>query len=173
MQNNNRETVADCASLARAGEDYQPPSRSNRILVVEDHWFYRTREGQEVGPYPCRSSAEKAASSFAQFTRRVNSGNFVDVISIHLNRIRKRALQEAQVPFREGESDVPRTRHPRVIHSNEHWYVATREGPRLGPYKAPEEASESAQLFTSFVKSISRSCVNGLIDTLNQDLRHP
>ena len=169
---NNTATIFSCTALGREGEDFQPPSRTNRFLAVENQWFYRTREGREIGPYACRSSAEEAAVAFAEFTSRVNSSNLDDLIYIHIDRVCKQANEQSRVPLRDGESAVPRTRHPRIVHRDQQWFFTTREGRSVGPYEAQEEARESAQLFTSFTKNISRTCVDGLIDTMNKNISH-
>lgn len=42
----------------------QTPERSERIYTEQDLWYFRTREGQEVGPFRYKSEAQSNLEQF-------------------------------------------------------------------------------------------------------------
>ena len=42
----------------------QAPERSERIYTEQDLWYFRTREGQEVGPFRYKSEAQSNLEQF-------------------------------------------------------------------------------------------------------------
>lgn len=48
--------------VARQGEETRTHFRTDRFYRVNDVWFFSTREGIEMGPYPSRMEAELALS---------------------------------------------------------------------------------------------------------------
>lgn len=42
------------------------PSRSERIFSEQDLWYFRTREGDEVGPFRYRSEAQSNLERFME-----------------------------------------------------------------------------------------------------------
>lgn len=42
----------------RKGEEEQTRFRADRIFKVAEYFYFNTREGNEVGPFPSRRSAE-------------------------------------------------------------------------------------------------------------------
>ncbi len=45
-------------SQSRRGEKRQVRFRSDRMFVVDNQWYFSTREGEERGPYATREEAE-------------------------------------------------------------------------------------------------------------------
>lgn len=53
--------------MNRIGENGEHPDRSQRFFQKEDYWYYRTREGVEIGPFDSLNEAETGASDFIDF----------------------------------------------------------------------------------------------------------
>lgn len=51
----------------RMGDGTPPAQRSPRVYEYGGEWFFRTREGKAMGPYPNRFSAEQGLADFIQF----------------------------------------------------------------------------------------------------------
>lgn len=51
---------------SRDGEAKDKHSRSDRFFSDNNNWFFRTREGQEVGPFFTRSDAQHALLYFIE-----------------------------------------------------------------------------------------------------------
>jgi len=41
-----------------------PPSRSERVFAQEDLWYFRIREGENIGPFRYKSEAESNLDQF-------------------------------------------------------------------------------------------------------------
>ncbi len=48
----------------RHGETDNLHFRSGRLFCVDNDWYYSTREGIDVGPFPTKAEAEVALDSF-------------------------------------------------------------------------------------------------------------
>ena len=53
--------------MNRTGEVADVPSRSSRFFQIDNYWYYRTREGVDIGPFDSASEAETGASDFIDF----------------------------------------------------------------------------------------------------------
>ena len=51
----------------RAGEEGPIPSRSDRFYLLEDYWYFATREGAPIGPFEDRGEAERGLVDFLEF----------------------------------------------------------------------------------------------------------
>jgi hypothetical protein len=49
----------------RVGEDERNWFRSERIYNLDGRWFFTTREGDELGPFPNHEVAKEEAKGFA------------------------------------------------------------------------------------------------------------
>jgi hypothetical protein len=49
-------------SVARAGERRHTGNRSERVFTSNGQWYFRTREGVDVGPYESQFEAEIEAA---------------------------------------------------------------------------------------------------------------
>jgi hypothetical protein len=48
------------------GSKDPPPARSERIYSEQDLWYFRVREGDEVGPFRYRSEAQSNLERFME-----------------------------------------------------------------------------------------------------------
>jgi hypothetical protein len=53
--------------MNRAGETGKVPVRSSRFFYEERCWYFRTREGADVGPYNTQKAAKKGLQDFIDF----------------------------------------------------------------------------------------------------------
>ena len=54
--------------MIRLGEQgSEPESRSSRYFEKDGYWYYRTREGVNIGPFDTIGEAELGASEFIDF----------------------------------------------------------------------------------------------------------
>ena len=57
---------------ARAGDrQAAPQTRGDRYFTLDQHWYFITREGVTMGPYPSRTEAVKATHTYIRFIRNV------------------------------------------------------------------------------------------------------
>ena len=54
--------MADSRQQDLPGE--RPPERSDRVFSEHDLWYFRTREGEAIGPFRYRSEAESNLDRF-------------------------------------------------------------------------------------------------------------
>ncbi len=54
-------------TLNRKGENEASPDRSERIFIQHNYWYFRTREGMDIGPYDSQTDAISGISSFIEF----------------------------------------------------------------------------------------------------------
>jgi len=51
----------------RMGDGTPPAQRSPRVYEENGEWYFRTREGKAMGPYPNRYAAEQGLTDFIEF----------------------------------------------------------------------------------------------------------
>jgi hypothetical protein len=51
----------------RLGDETPPAQRSPRVYEDGSEWFFRTREGAAMGPYPTRAAADQGLRDFIEF----------------------------------------------------------------------------------------------------------
>lgn len=66
--------------MNRSGESGSVPSRHNRFFEQFDYWYYRTREGIDIGPFDTLVEAQRGANEFIDYVVNHNP-KFVDVLS--------------------------------------------------------------------------------------------
>lgn len=66
--------------MNRAGESGVVPSRHNRFFQQHEYWYYRTREGIDIGPFDSLSDAQRGANEFIDYVVNHNP-KFADVLS--------------------------------------------------------------------------------------------
>ncbi len=54
-------------TLNRKGENEASSDRSERIFIQHNYWYFRTREGMDIGPYDSQTDAISGISSFIEF----------------------------------------------------------------------------------------------------------
>ncbi|MEM6707311.1 MAG: DUF6316 family protein [Pseudomonadota bacterium] len=60
---------------ARSNERQRTWFRSERVFLSENEWFFHTREGVDVGPYPSQFEAEIEAGMLKELLRGSASGD--------------------------------------------------------------------------------------------------
>jgi hypothetical protein len=58
--------------MNRHGEDGGVPQRHPRFFRVNNEWFFRTREGGPIGPFPDIDEAEQGLNDFLEFLALAN-----------------------------------------------------------------------------------------------------
>jgi hypothetical protein len=53
--------------MNRTGEHSAIPSRESRYFDKDGYWYYKTREGVEIGPFDSLHEAEHGVSDFIDF----------------------------------------------------------------------------------------------------------
>jgi hypothetical protein len=54
-------------TLNRKGESDVSQDRSERIFIQHNYWYFRTREGMDIGPYDSQLDATDGINSFIEF----------------------------------------------------------------------------------------------------------
>lgn len=57
----------DGLTLNRKGEKENLPDRSERLFIQHNYWYFRTREGMDIGPYDSQTEANSGINSFIEF----------------------------------------------------------------------------------------------------------
>lgn len=68
----------------RDGEIGQPPPRSSRLFLMQNLWYFSTREGADIGPFNSRDDADAGIEDFIQFVLLANTrtlNNFLNTLS--------------------------------------------------------------------------------------------
>ncbi len=65
----------------RSGEIGQPPPRSSRIFNMQNHWYFSTREGSDVGPFGSREEASYGLQDFVQFIQLANQSTLKNFLT--------------------------------------------------------------------------------------------
>ncbi len=67
----------------RKGEAVQTRFRADRIFTVGDDFYFNTREGKDVGPFPSRPSAERGVALYIQcIDRQREHGKYASKIAM-------------------------------------------------------------------------------------------
>jgi hypothetical protein len=53
----------------REGESGPIPTRSDRFYLLENHWFFATREGSPIGPFETREEGVGGIQDFLEFLK--------------------------------------------------------------------------------------------------------
>jgi len=54
----------------RKGERLEAQNRSSRLFEHDDYWYFRTREGMEIGPFDYKMDAEQGIDNFIDFVSK-------------------------------------------------------------------------------------------------------
>ena len=57
----------DNLDKSRKGENGDLPNRSDRLFTQHNYWYFRTREGMDIGPYDSKNDATNGINSFLDF----------------------------------------------------------------------------------------------------------
>ena len=55
--------------MSRVGEANKKYFRTARVVLINDHWYYMSRENAPKGPYATREDADEAVSRYAKLVR--------------------------------------------------------------------------------------------------------
>ena len=61
-------------TVARHNESPRTWFRSDRVFLSDDHWYFHTREGVDVGPYESQFEAEIEAGMLKELLRERGRG---------------------------------------------------------------------------------------------------
>jgi hypothetical protein len=134
----------------RAGEYAVFSTRSERFFEQESYWYFRTREGMDIGPFDTKEDAEEGVKGFISFLKEVHA----DVV-VRINKY-------VRLQPRAGETEVPGGRSERIFEQNSYWYFRTREGMDIGPYDTRGEAVIGAKAFVNFIKDAQPAIVDNV-----------
>jgi len=124
----------------RLGEQECPHIRSERFFQQEAYWYFRTREGFDIGPYDQQAEAEAGLNGFIGFLQQAQE-DVVTKVTTYLK------LQ----PRKDETADVPK-RADRLFSQDNYWYFRTREGMDIGPFDNRGEAAIGAKSFIGFLE---------------------
>lgn len=65
-------TALESEGIERADDDAVRP-RTSRFVSTQKGWFVKTRENEDLGPFPSRSAAQEALSHFIRHRGRTTS----------------------------------------------------------------------------------------------------
>lgn len=124
----------------RSGEDEAALIRSDRFFQQEAYWYFRTREGLDIGPFDKKEDAKTGLNGFIGFLRQAHE----DVVTKITTYIKLQARKDEQI-------NVP-ARSDRLFEQENYWYFRTREGMDIGPFDTRGEASLGAKSFIAFLE---------------------
>lgn len=61
------DTIRSTDSRKGDSNSGQPPKRNERLFKQGDYWYFRTREGMDIGPFDVKADAEQGVASFIEF----------------------------------------------------------------------------------------------------------
>lgn len=139
-------------SNLRAGESKTHSIRSERFFHQENYWYFRTREGLDIGPFDQRQDAEAGLRGFINFLQQTQE----DVVTKITTYIKLQARKDENI-------DVP-ARTDRLFEQNNYWHFRTREGMDIGPFDTRGEAAVGAKNFVSFLETSQPEVISRVTD---------
>lgn len=132
------------------------PIRSDRFFNQENYWYYRTREGLDIGPYDSHEIAKQGLSDFLAYLQQARA----DIVT--------RITQYIKHQPRKGESAISdehsSIRTERYFEQEDYWYFRTREGMDIGPYDDRGNAALGVKGFISFLEESQPELVSKVTD---------
>ena len=64
----------DSIAMNRSGENGVVPIRSDRLFTQHNYWYFRTREGMDIGPFDSINEAVEGVSGFMEFLNTAEPG---------------------------------------------------------------------------------------------------
>lgn len=136
----------------RTGESGNSAIRSDRFFEQENYWYFRTREGLDIGPFDSLDCAKEGLNGFIGFLKQAHN----DVVT----KITKYITQQ---PRKNETLDIP-VRSDRIFEQNHYWYFRTREGMDIGPFDTRGDAAVGAKGFISFIEESQPDVVTRVTD---------
>jgi hypothetical protein len=130
----------DTTPSLRSGESCAAPLRSNRFFKQQDYWYFRTREGLDIGPFDQLIEAKEGVDGFIGFVQEAHT----DVVT--------RITKYIKLQPRKGESNKIPARENRIFQQESYWYFRTREGMDIGPFDDRGSAAVGSKGFVSFLE---------------------
>jgi chromatin remodeling complex protein RSC6 len=136
----------------RNGESETAIARSDRFFQQEAYWYFRTREGLDIGPFDKKEDAETGFNGFLGFLQQAHE----DVVTKITTYIKLQARKNEKI-------NVP-ARTDRLFEQENYWYFRTREGMDIGPFDTRGEASVGAKSFVGFLEGSQPEIVSRVTD---------
>lgn len=54
-----------------------PPFRTHRIHAINGEWYFLTRAGQNIGPFPNKKAAEESLAEFLETVKRMSKQRLI------------------------------------------------------------------------------------------------
>jgi chromatin remodeling complex protein RSC6 len=124
----------------RLGEQKHSHTRSERFFQQEAYWYFRTREGFDIGPFDRQIDAETGLNGFIGFLQQAHE----DVVTKITTYIKLQTRKDETL-------DVPK-RSDRLFSQDNYWYFRTREGMDIGPFDNRGDAAVGAKSFIGFLE---------------------
>ena len=136
----------------RHGESMTAAVRSARFFQQEAYWYFRTREGLDIGPFDKQEDAEAGLNGFLGFLKQAHE----DVVTKITTYIKLQTRKNEQI-------NVP-ARTDRLFEQDNYWYFRTREGMDIGPFDTRGEAAIGAKSFIGFLEGSKPEVVSRVTD---------
>lgn len=138
MNNNQHSTV-------RFGESINSiPTRSDRFFDQEAYWYFRTREGLDIGPYDSRDAATQGLNDFLAYLQQAHAN-----VVTRLTQYIKHQPRKGEPSISNEHSEL---RTERFFEQEHYWYFRTREGMDIGPFDNRGNAALGAKGFIGFLE---------------------
>jgi hypothetical protein len=139
--------MAEKNIVVRCGEgNRQTPIRSSRYFEQQGYWYFRTREGMDIGPFDTYHSAQEGVRGFVGFLMEAKD----DVVT----RITKYVKLQPRKDEKTSDitTDFMPQRTDRLFFQGGYWYFRTREGMDIGPFDNRGEAAVGVRGFIDFLE---------------------
>ncbi len=141
--------------LLRNNESGSIPARSSRFFQQEEYWYFRTREGLDIGPFDTQADAEDGVNGFIGFLKQAKA----DVVT----RITKYVKLQPRKDEKDDATTIP-ARTNRVFEQDHYWYFRTREGMDIGPFDSRGCAIVGVKGFIQFLEGSKPEVVTRVTD---------
>lgn len=150
--------------LRRNEEALQVQRRQSRTFEKADGWYFITREGVDVGPFPNELLAKEGVENYAGFSMDADRVymDSVDVVpdesdpqeddgDVVVPPAHHEPVYQGEVFDRRRGDEMPaEMRSGRVFEGKGGWYFATREGGNIGPFPSITAAEAGVVYYVSF-----------------------
>jgi|TARA_R110000782_G_scaffold13244_4_gene39057 hypothetical protein len=62
--------MSDSPKHRKTDSKNAPPFRTHRIYAINSEWYFLTREGQNIGPFPNKKAAEEGLAEFLKAVKK-------------------------------------------------------------------------------------------------------
>ncbi|HQQ63525.1 MAG TPA: DUF6316 family protein [Pseudomonadales bacterium] len=147
----------------RDEEALQVQRRQSRTFEKDDGWYFITREGVDVGPFPSELLAKEGVENYAGFSMDADRV-YIDSVDVVPDESDSQDYGDEDVPpahhepvyqgevfdRRRGDESPAEMRSGRVFEGKGGWYFATREGGNVGPFPSIAAAEAGVVYYVSF-----------------------